>query len=264
MVNVLFTPTLFFVATAGALLAQAASIPAAIPEWIAPGPGDVRGPCPMMNSLANHGLIPRSGRNITNKQYLDGLKQVSCGVDLAGVFLTGAAVLGVPHRADGSFGLDDLRKHSTIEHDASLTRNDFNLSPEHDNWTFNQTLYDQMRAFANTDGFLDIHSMALARLNRQKDSALRNPGNDVGVRQGLIAHGEAAVLLEFFGWQQSKVNNKVPLAYADSLFQNERFPYHLGWAPPPIPVTVAQTSFVNSLIIAEEVKIAGPFPPGGL
>ncbi|KAJ3152686.1 hypothetical protein HDU86_005561 [Geranomyces michiganensis] len=264
MFNILATiPTLLVVGGA-LLLAQAASIPTTIPQWIAPGPNDVRGPCPMLNSLANHGLIPRSGRNITNKQYLEGLKKVSCGVDLAGVFLTGAAVLGVPHRPDGSFGLDDLRTHSTIEHDASLTRNDFNLSPEHDNWTFNQTLYDQMRSFVNADGFMDIHSMALARLNRQADTARRNPGNDIGLREGLIAHGEAAVLLAFFGWQESKINNKVPLAFADSLFQNERFPYHLGWAPPPIPVTVAQTTFVNSLIIAEEVKIAGPFPSGGL
>ncbi|KAK0714739.1 Chloroperoxidase [Lasiosphaeris hirsuta] len=29
-----------------------------------PGPTDIRGPCPMLNSLANHGYIPRHGRNV--------------------------------------------------------------------------------------------------------------------------------------------------------------------------------------------------------
>lgn len=30
-------------------------------KWVAPGPNDIRGPCPGLNSLANHGYIPHSG-----------------------------------------------------------------------------------------------------------------------------------------------------------------------------------------------------------
>jgi hypothetical protein len=29
--------------------------------YIAPGPNDLRGPCPALNTLANHGYIPRNG-----------------------------------------------------------------------------------------------------------------------------------------------------------------------------------------------------------
>lgn len=29
--------------------------------WAAPGPSDIRGPCPGLNALANHGYFPRSG-----------------------------------------------------------------------------------------------------------------------------------------------------------------------------------------------------------
>jgi hypothetical protein len=29
--------------------------------FIAPGPGDMRGPCPALNTLANHGYLPRDG-----------------------------------------------------------------------------------------------------------------------------------------------------------------------------------------------------------
>lgn len=33
--------------------------------WSPPGPGDVRSPCPAMNSLANHGFLPHDGKGIT-------------------------------------------------------------------------------------------------------------------------------------------------------------------------------------------------------
>ena len=29
--------------------------------WVAPGPNDIRGPCPGLNALANHGYFPHSG-----------------------------------------------------------------------------------------------------------------------------------------------------------------------------------------------------------
>lgn len=30
-------------------------------QYIAPGPGDIRGPCPGLNAAANHGYLPRNG-----------------------------------------------------------------------------------------------------------------------------------------------------------------------------------------------------------
>jgi hypothetical protein len=29
--------------------------------WVAPGPNDIRGPCPGLNALANHGYFPHNG-----------------------------------------------------------------------------------------------------------------------------------------------------------------------------------------------------------
>lgn len=31
-------------------------------QWEAPGPNDVRSPCPFLNTVANHGLVNRSGK----------------------------------------------------------------------------------------------------------------------------------------------------------------------------------------------------------
>ena len=30
-------------------------------KWVPPGPNDIRGPCPGLNALANHGYFPHSG-----------------------------------------------------------------------------------------------------------------------------------------------------------------------------------------------------------
>ncbi|EEB97921.1 hypothetical protein MPER_02663, partial [Moniliophthora perniciosa FA553] len=38
----------------------------------APGPDDARGPCPGLNTLANHGFLPRDGKNITIPIVLQG------------------------------------------------------------------------------------------------------------------------------------------------------------------------------------------------
>lgn len=35
----------------------------------------VRGPCPMMNTLANHGILPHDGRDITKDAVVKAMKQ---------------------------------------------------------------------------------------------------------------------------------------------------------------------------------------------
>ncbi|KAJ2905668.1 Cloroperoxidase [Zalerion maritima] len=44
-------------------------------EGQASGGDDFRGPCPMMNTLANHGLLPHDGRNITKEVAVDAFNQ---------------------------------------------------------------------------------------------------------------------------------------------------------------------------------------------
>jgi hypothetical protein len=36
-----------------------------------PNPSLVRAPCPVMNTLANHGFVPRDGRNITRQPFVE-------------------------------------------------------------------------------------------------------------------------------------------------------------------------------------------------
>lgn len=57
--------------------------------WVAPGPNDLRGPCPGLNALANHGYFPHSGvvplpvgTSATEQVYGSSPKSASCHVCL--------------------------------------------------------------------------------------------------------------------------------------------------------------------------------------
>jgi hypothetical protein len=48
--------------------------------WEKPSPADSVAPCPFLNSARNHGLVPRSGRNITRDEIYNLLADVA-GLD---------------------------------------------------------------------------------------------------------------------------------------------------------------------------------------
>ncbi|KAK2757161.1 hypothetical protein CKAH01_17035 [Colletotrichum kahawae] len=100
-------------------------------EFKAPGPGDSRGPCPGLNLLANHGYLPRNG-HVTLGQVIEATARgFNMGADLStilGVF----AVLADGDIATESFylgagpgGVGGLNRHSTVEVDISVNREDF-------------------------------------------------------------------------------------------------------------------------------------------
>lgn len=61
--------------------------------FIAPGPTDQRGPCPGMNTLANHGYLPRNGI-VTAGQVFEASDRVfNMAVDLAALLISGAVSL---------------------------------------------------------------------------------------------------------------------------------------------------------------------------
>lgn len=87
------------------VLALAAIVQGAtVPQYQPPTANDVRSPCPMLNALANHGILPRDGKNIPPKDYVEALKQVSCAPDFCGALAYG----GSPIRFLLSYILMDL------------------------------------------------------------------------------------------------------------------------------------------------------------
>ena len=74
----------------------------------------------MLNSLANHGFLPHSGKNISQSDTVDDLfNALHVNKTLAG-FLFQAALSTNPAPNATTFDLDNLSRHNILEHDASL------------------------------------------------------------------------------------------------------------------------------------------------
>lgn len=103
------------------------------PEYVAPKEGDSRSACPMLNAMANHGILPHDGKNITFKQLNTTVRQTFNFASSFCFFVPNfsARFLNKDYNTD-RFDLADLNLHAdnAIEHDASLTRQDVALVPD--------------------------------------------------------------------------------------------------------------------------------------
>lgn len=72
----------------------------------------------MLNTLANHGFMPRDGKNINRKLAIDVLNTTLNWDATAVGFLYNIAQRANPNGT--SFDLNDLTAHNIHEHDASL------------------------------------------------------------------------------------------------------------------------------------------------
>ncbi|KAF1828508.1 hypothetical protein BDW02DRAFT_603355 [Decorospora gaudefroyi] len=137
----------------------------------APGPTDQRGPCPGLNTMANHGCIPRNGIATIGQIQAGTQALFNMGADLSALLATGGAIdggdivstkmsiggpdsrVGVLNGALNSlFGTPSgIAGHGKFnEGDASATRLDFYL--EGDNISFQPELFKQMHQQALAKG----------------------------------------------------------------------------------------------------------------
>ncbi|KIO33537.1 hypothetical protein M407DRAFT_231607 [Tulasnella calospora MUT 4182] len=92
------------------------------PQYCAPREGDSRSPCPGLNVLANHGILPRNGKNISYKEMSLAIQKAFNLSPTLGDQLTSSAFLVDQGR--GRIDLYDLNALGIVQHDASLTRHD--------------------------------------------------------------------------------------------------------------------------------------------
>ena len=98
------------------------------PEYVAPKDGDSRSACPMLNAMANHGILPHDGRDISFKELNQKVRETFNFAPSFCFFVPkfSADFLDRSYWHD-KFDLEELSKHNAIEHDASLTRHDVAL-----------------------------------------------------------------------------------------------------------------------------------------
>ncbi|KAK1941578.1 putative sterigmatocystin biosynthesis peroxidase stcC [Phytophthora citrophthora] len=173
-----------------------------------------RSPCPALNTLANHGYIPRDGQNITKAV----LGPAVMSVYNLGEDATATLLALVPD----TFTLDFLSTHNMIEHDASLIHNDVYFGG--DPAQVNTTLAEQLLERGQSSGTLGVTELGAARKVRLADSIAINPNVTFGATQQTLSFLEASILVLGFG---SKNNETVPVETARSFLMYEKIPD--GW-----------------------------------
>ncbi|CAI4214395.1 unnamed protein product [Parascedosporium putredinis] len=193
--------------------------------WKAPTKNDRRGPCPMLNSLANHGFIARSGKDISIDQLVNAIEEA---INISPNSTRPVVEFGATTSTTGNpntFHLSDLNKHGVIEHDGSLSRNDLYFG---DNHSFNSRIYDTVAKFF-TKSTISIETAARARKARLAAAAAANPQFQYGEQEETVSLFETALYLATFG---TGTQGNAPTKYVNILFREERLPYKEGYCKP--------------------------------
>ncbi|KAK4498291.1 hypothetical protein PRZ48_010949 [Zasmidium cellare] len=221
-------------------------------EWQAPGPFDSRAPCPGLNSLANHGFLPRHGKNITYNDissaalhgynYTDDVYEIF--YILATQVFTNISTTGDP----STFNLEDLARHNTIEQDGSLSRNDIYFG---DNLHFSAPVWEPvaedlgLKGYGKEDRYISIETAAKAYKARQEAARKANPAFTVSFDQRNGTRGTTALYLATLWDYEAKA---APKAWVEAFFTEERIPYLEGYTTPKHK----NTDFIHEFVVAIE------------
>eukprot|EP00475_Leptophrys_vorax_P019696 TRINITY_DN26_c0_g1_i1.p1 TRINITY_DN26_c0_g1~~TRINITY_DN26_c0_g1_i1.p1 ORF type:complete len:239 (-),score=64.52 TRINITY_DN26_c0_g1_i1:34-750(-) len=190
-------------------------------SWLPAEHEDKRSPCPALNTLANHGYVNHNGSGILQSDLTDALVRVyQVDEGLAAGFVDLASSMGVGYTGeDGNkyFDLDAFNKHNVIEHDASLTREDF--GDDGDNFTPRKYLIEQLKDLSEDGVSLGFKEMAQARKLRVAQESSRDASYSLDDTRETFAYFEAALTVRVLG-----TGTSIPLEFVDSFFGQERIP----------------------------------------
>ncbi|KAK7472206.1 hypothetical protein VKT23_000328 [Stygiomarasmius scandens] len=218
--------------------------------WMAPGPDDLRSPCPGLNALANHGFLPRDGKGLNVSVVLDAALE---GFNIQPEVLTAAAKLGLLTSNDPlSFTLDDLKVHGVIEHDTSLSRQDIALG---DNLHFNEEIFSTLANANPGKDFYDVNSAGEVMFQRLQQDIVANPNITNTAKIAAMRSGESALYLSTMG---DASTGKAPKNFVQILFREERLPVAEGWQRSSTPIDgETLNGLLNSIMMASNWTSSG-------
>ncbi|KAF8352008.1 Chloroperoxidase [Amanita rubescens] len=194
------------------------------PEYIPPKDGDSRCCCPGLNAFANHGLVPRDGRNISFKEAGRLCHDVFNFSPSFSYYTANfaATVLNKSYSKD-TFDLEDLSLHNGIEHDASLTRLDyaFDKGQGKPHLPYIRELLDSASGKDKEGNVLfTMEDLARFSAKRRIDSRASNPEFSLDLNHRMFASGNTCTFLSIFGGRQKDI---------EIILTEERIPE--GWEP---------------------------------
>ncbi|KFG79878.1 putative chloroperoxidase [Metarhizium anisopliae] len=203
-------------------------------DFIPAGRNDSRSPCPWLNALANHGYLPRNGRNITRKLVEEGFSKTFNFVPgtlegpTAGAITTGK-------RGNGTFDLEDTVKHNVVEHDGSMSRNDEAIG---NSLVFDPVIWNRTRSHFKSDT-ISLRDIAVARLDRFATAKTLNPQFDMSgdsLANTFVNH--AVWQLSFGDRVEGNANTLFTrVIFGKVVLEEERLPFKEGFVRPCQPIT---------------------------
>ncbi|KAL3482132.1 Chloroperoxidase [Aspergillus californicus] len=210
-------------------------------HWKAPGAEDFRGPCPMLNTLANHNYLPHDGRALTRSVVVGALTSaLNFNESLANTMFDNALVAN-PEVNATFFTLDHLNRHNVLEHDASLSRADAYTGSNH---IFNSTIFAQTTSFWTSET-LTAAMLANSKIARQITSKAFNPTYTFTETTEQFSLGEVAAPIIVFGDMEGGTVERDLVVY---FFENERLPTELGWKAKSEAITQEAVMGVSVMI----------------
>ncbi|TFY53356.1 heme-thiolate peroxidase [Dentipellis fragilis] len=188
--------------------------------WCPAQAGDSRAPCPALNTLANHGYLPRNGEGITPTILMKALQEVYGVSDpLKDVLGYGGVVLlgQLP-----AFSLGDLARHGRIEHNASIIHKDAD-GKEYAPTSPDKKMLDEFLGSKPDGSLVTIEDVAAIRVKREDSYK-----EALDALHAEIARGEMAIVMNIFG-EKSETGEGVPVERLRSWLAEERLPE--GWSP---------------------------------
>ncbi|KDR84365.1 hypothetical protein GALMADRAFT_54851 [Galerina marginata CBS 339.88] len=201
-------------------------------------PGDIRGPCPALNTLASHGYLPRNGI-VTPVQIINAVQEALNLDNTFARFLVFSTFLvnGNPITNLMSIGgatpltgpnppkpatVGGLNTHSNCEGDTSMTRADAFFGNNHD---FDESRFKHFVDFSNKYGAGKYNLTVATELRHflHQDSLTRNPQFSLVSPRLFTAYGESVFPINFFIDGRQK-DGQLDLTAARGFFQLMQLP----------------------------------------
>lgn len=189
-------------------------------------PGDSRSPCPALNTLANHGHLPRDGKCITPPVLIHALRE---GYHLSyplAWFLTHGGFYLIGQRRK-RICLHDLSRHNCIEHNASLVHPDVHYRDEYAPIDMHLHMLEDLMRYSKDGVLMTPDDVARCRVAREAEYAI--PMDKIHAE---IARGEMAIVLQLFN---NPDNISPPSSQRPSLLTRIRCALASTPLPPPPP-----------------------------
>ncbi|KAI0266913.1 Cloroperoxidase [Russula aff. rugulosa BPL654] len=196
--------------------------------YIPPSATDSRSPCPALNALANHNILPHDGRDISAFKLIGTLREhYHLSLPLAAVLsIVGTFLCGRHFKID----LEDLARHNVIEHDASLTHANAIPNGRYAPVNVDKELLQRLLDTSQNPDVLTFDDLVTVRANRDKTL-----GRPLSTVHSIIARGKVALTVQTFGNDEGDM----PKRHIQEWFGNEQLPS--GWVKPTITIGLWNT-----------------------